>query len=40
VSERELIEQEIESVSVLQAAESALGKDWLTAEEDAAWADL
>jgi len=34
-----LPEQDLDRVPTL-AAESSLSKDWLTAEEDEAWADL
>jgi hypothetical protein len=36
---RSLREARIQT-AVLLAAESALGKDWLTPDEDAAWANL
>jgi hypothetical protein len=43
MSKRELIARESEEASIeaampMLAAESALNKDWLTPEEDAAWA--
>jgi hypothetical protein len=37
---RSLREAHAESAVPTLAAESALAKDWLTPEEDAAWADL
>jgi hypothetical protein len=35
-----LKEASAESAAPLLAAETALARDWLTPEEDAAWADL
>jgi hypothetical protein len=37
---RSLREEHAESLLPTLAAESALAKDWLTSEEDAAWANL
>ena len=37
---RSLREVPAEAAAPLAAAESSLAKDWLTPEEDAAWADL
>lgn len=37
---RSLKEANAENAVPLLAAESALAKDWLTAEEDSAWASL
>jgi hypothetical protein len=35
-----LKEAHVEAAAPMLAAESALGKDWLTPEEDAAWGNL
>ena len=37
---RSLREVPVEAAAPLAAAESSLAKDWLTPEEDAAWANL
>ena len=37
---RSLAEAHAEAVAPAVAAESSLAKDWLTPEEDAAWANL
>ncbi|MGJ5819319.1 DUF2281 domain-containing protein [Paludibaculum fermentans] len=37
---RKLEEDQAESAAPAVAAESALAKDWLSPEEDAAWANL
>ena len=37
---RSLLEAHVDSTIPAAVAESAWGKDWLTAEEDAAWANL